>query len=194
MNASEIAQLVHNARSCRRFVEADPIPEALLIQLVDIARLAPSSRNQQALRFLVVSKEVDRARIFPYVKWAAALQWAGPQPGERATGYIILLKPKGVDTSHDAGIAGMTIKLAAAAEGYASCMLGGMDRAGMHRELGLPSDIEIDIAIALGRQGENIEIASMPSSGSVAYWHDVADTHLVPKRALEELLFPLPQR
>lgn len=194
MNASALSTLVRSARSCRRFVEADPIPEALLLEFVDTARLAPSSRNQQALRFLIVSAPQERERVFPYLKWAAALDWKGPAQGERATGYILLLKPVTTHTAHDAGIAAMTIKLAAAAAGYASCMLGGLDRPGLHRELNLPADIEIDIALALGRAGETVSIEQLQPGASQNYWRDSSSVHHVPKRALSELLYTLPSR
>jgi nitroreductase len=188
MNASDIASLVRDARSCRRFVEADPIPAELLLQLIDIARLAPSSRNQQALRFLVLSSPADRERIFPFFKWAAALDWSGPQPGERATGYIIFLRRVGAQTAHDAGIAAMTIKLAAAAAGYASCIMGGIDRPGLHKALGLGPETEIDIAVALGRAGEKVVIEPLAPGAPVAYWHDSDDVHHVPKLGLADLL------
>ena len=189
MTASDLATLVHDARSCRRFVEADPIPEALLLQLVDIARLAPSSRNQQALRFLIVSRPEERERIFPFFKWAAALSWSGPAKGERATGFIIFLKPSGTQTAHDAGIVGMTMKLAAAAAGYASCLMGGIDRPGLHHCLNLPADLEIDIAIALGRAGETVIVEPLKAGDSVNYWHDAQEVHHVPKLGLDDLLY-----
>jgi nitroreductase len=40
-------ELVKQARSIRRFVEADPIPAAEVRRLVDIARFVPSASNQQ---------------------------------------------------------------------------------------------------------------------------------------------------
>lgn len=193
MNFPEIASLVHDARSCRRFVEADPIPDELLVRLVDLARQAPSSKNQQALRFLVVSAPAQRAAIFPFFKWAASLDWAGPAPGERATGYVILVKLAGAQTAHDAGIAAMTIKLAAHAAGYASCILGGIDRPGLQRALSLPQGLEVDIAVALGRAGEAVSMESLqPGDAPAAYWRDHDGVHHVPKLPLGALLLRMP--
>lgn len=190
MNSTDIARLVLEARSCRRFVEAERIPAEFLLELVDVARVCPSSRNQQALRFMVFSSETECARVFPFMKWAAALDWKGPQPGERATGYILFIKPTGVQTAHDSGIVGMAMKLTAAAEGWASVMLGGLDRAGLHRELCLPADMEIDIAIAFGRPGEVVVIEPLKSGAPVAYWHGNDSAHHVPKLSLGDLLYP----
>jgi len=50
---SDIWQVFEHRRSVRRF-KPDPVPEADIRRILDAARLAPSSGNQQPWRFLVV--------------------------------------------------------------------------------------------------------------------------------------------
>ena len=47
--------LVEKARSYRRFKENQPIDEQILKELVDLARLIPSARNVQPIRYFLVS-------------------------------------------------------------------------------------------------------------------------------------------
>lgn len=193
MNLPEFQSLVLRARACRRFVAAPPITEAELRALVDCARLAPSSRNQQLVRFRLVHGADECARVFPHTKWAGALpDWGGPQPAERATGYVFLCKPSGAQVGHDVGIAAQTMKLAALCAGYASCMLGALDRPALHTVLRLPADLEIDIGMAFGRAGETVQVETAQPGASLNYWRTPDQVHHVPKLPLDTLIVPAP--
>src|SRR5664279_4008965 len=50
---SDIWYVIHNRRSVRSF-KPDPIPVAKIRQILDAARMAPTSGNQQPWKFLVV--------------------------------------------------------------------------------------------------------------------------------------------
>ena len=45
---------VKTARTCRRFAENQPLNMTDMDWLVDCARLAPSAKNAQSLRFMLV--------------------------------------------------------------------------------------------------------------------------------------------
>jgi nitroreductase len=193
MNLADFHSLVRQARATRRFVASPPITEADLRAFVDCARVAPSSRNQQVVRFRLVSTAEECARVFPHTKWAGALpEWGGPTPSERATGYIFLCKPVGVQAGHDVGIAAQTIKLAALCAGYASCMLGALDRPALHTVLRLPAELEIDIGIAFGRPGETVQIETAQPGAGLNYWRTPDQVHHVPKLPLDALIVPAP--
>ena len=49
----DVRQAIESRRSIRRF-KADPIPQDVLISVLDAARLAPSGKNNQPWRFVVV--------------------------------------------------------------------------------------------------------------------------------------------
>ena len=182
-------ELVRKARSCRRFRQDDPIPAELVRSLVDLARLVPSGANQQPLRYRMVTSAQQCAEVFPHTKWAAALKdWGGPAEGERPTAYIVIMAAAGRSAPVDVGIAGQTIQLAATEQGYAACMLGAIDRPGIHKTLGLPGEWEIQLLVALGRCGETIVLEALPQDGNVAYWRSEDGVHHVPKRSLEQVL------
>ena len=106
----EFARAVRACRSYRRFDEGDPIPEALLIGLVDLARVVASGANRMPLRYRIVSAAAERDTVFAQLKWAGALpEWDGPEPGERPTGYIVVCDAgHGATTPVDEGIAAQT--------------------------------------------------------------------------------------
>ncbi len=113
--------LVTAARTCRRFEEDKPLNMADLEWLADCARLAPSARNAQDLRFVLVGPGDMCGRLFALTRWAGALRdWGGPQPGERPTGFIAILLPTKSNDLHlvDTGIAAQTMQLAAASRGW----------------------------------------------------------------------------
>lgn len=187
--AMNFSDLVRKARSCRRYRQNDPVPLALLRNLVDVARLAPSGGNQQPLRYRLISGAAPCAALFPFTRWAAALKtWSGPTESERPTGYIVILAPVGRNAGVDVGIAAQTIQLAATEQGYAVCMLGAIDRAVVHKALGLPADLEVQLLVAVGRQGEAIVLEELPPDGNTVYWRTADGVHHVPKRSLEQVL------
>ena len=76
--------LVRAARSCRRFVEDEPLGMADLEWLLECARLTPSARNAQVLRYALVTHGAVLDELFRLTRWAGALKEAGtPGPGER---------------------------------------------------------------------------------------------------------------
>jgi len=184
------AQLVKKARSIRRFAESDPIPLAVLRDLVDTARLAPCGGNQQPLRYRIVAGD-ECAKIFPFIAWAAALKdWDGPAPGERPTGYVVILSSAERKNAPqtDMGIAAQTIQLAAAAQGYGACMLGAIKRPEIHAALGLPDAWAVQLMVALGRPAETVVIEDLAPGADTAYYRTADGIHHVPKRTLDEVL------
>lgn len=189
----EFARTVRTCRSYRRFDEGDPIPEALLIDLVNLARTVGSGANRMPLRYRIVSAAAERDAVFSQLKWAGALpEWDGPEAGERPTGYIVVCDAgHGATTQVDEGIAAQTIVLAATQAGYGGCMLHAFNKAGVTQALGLEAaGVAPLMVIALGRPAEDVRLEPLSSSpdGSTNYWRDEASVHHVPKRSLADVL------
>ena len=182
-------ELVKQARSIRRFIEADPIPAEEVRRLVDTARFVPSASNEQSLRYRLVSEPAERAQVFACLRWASALKhWVGPGEGERPTGYIIIVKGRGRYVGHDAGIAAQTILLAATEAGYGACIMDAMDRNALQRALRLVPEKEIELVLALGRPAEKIALEELVLGGSSSYWRTTDQVHHVPKLRLADVL------
>ena len=189
MNNVPFPELVKQARSIRRFIEADPIPAEEVRRLVDVVRFVPSASNQQPLRYRLVTGEVERAKVFPCLRWASALRrWVGPQEGERPTAYILIVKGRSRHVGHDAGIAAQTIQLAATAAGYGACIMDAMDKDALQRALGLGREMEIELVLALGRPAEKMELEELVFGANSAYWRTTDQVHHVPKRRLADVL------
>jgi nitroreductase/ketosteroid isomerase-like protein len=68
-NEDYFFDIIKNRRTIRRF-KADPVPEEHIMKILDAARLAPTSGNQQPWKFLVVRdrKKIDELRA-TVIKW-----------------------------------------------------------------------------------------------------------------------------
>lgn len=184
-----LLELVKKARSFRRYIEDDRIPPAVMRELVDLVRYVPSAGNQQPLRYRLVTEITECAAVFVHLKWAGLLkEWGGPIEGERPSGYIIILSPAGKNPAIDIGIAAQTLQLAATERGFGACMLGAIDRTGIHKALVLPAELEVQLVVALGWPAETVKLEETPSEGSTAYWRGADGVHHVPKRPLAEVV------
>lgn len=187
-------EIVNKTRSYRRFNESDRIAREVLIRLVDMARLSASATNRQSLKYVIYDSPVDCQAIFPALAWAGFLkEWPGPDPGERPSGYIIVLRDTDIGDNFgiDHGIAAQTIMLAATSMGYGGCMIGSIRKDLLRKTLCLPDRYEILLVLALGRPTEKIVIDEI-RGGDFKYWREYDNTHHVPKRSLDEVLLNFP--
>jgi len=190
----DILDLVTKARSVRRFRQDPALTAADLRGLVELARLSTSAGNKQTLRFRLVCGAEACAAVFPSLAWAGYLKdWDGPAPGERPTGYVVILRDRRAPSPTDEGIAAQSIFLGAAARGWAGCMLGAIKREELARVLGMAgapafADYEIALVVALGRPGETVTVEDIPAGGDVKYWRDAQGGHHVPKVRLDDLI------
>jgi len=188
-----IRELVLKTRSYRRFDESYFINREILERLVDLARLSASGANRQPLKYLLYNSSEDCGRIFPAIIWAAYLKdWDGPIPGERPSGYIVVLGDRSITESFgvDHGIAAQSIMLGATESGLGGCMIASVRRDYMREELKIPDRYEILLILAIGRPVEIVIIDEIKGN-DVKYWRDGQNYHHVPKRSLNELIIKL---
>lgn len=134
-------------RNVRTYTER-PIPEDQLDRILEAARLTPSSMNQQAWDFVLVTDR-DRLRDLAQV-WRYGAHIAG------SAATIALVVPTSEDPEeretfqYDLGQVTMSIMLAAADLGIGSCHAAVGDQARARDILGLPEDRECAMLVALG--------------------------------------------
>ncbi len=58
----ELLQAIQSRRSIRKF-KSNEVPDAVIRELLDAARLAPSGSNLQATRFVVIKSPVERMKL-----------------------------------------------------------------------------------------------------------------------------------
>jgi nitroreductase len=187
----KMKELVKRSRSYRRFLQDVPVEMETLRELVDLARLSPCARNDQALIFIISHTPERNDLIFPHLGWAGFLEdWPGPAEGERPTAYIIVLGDREIrdEFGRDAGIACQSILLGAAEMGLGGCIIGSVKREKLQRVLNLSERFEILLVIALGKPSERIVVDPLGPGRSTRYWRDGKGVHHVPKRSLDELI------
>jgi nitroreductase len=191
MKAMSYAELVKNSRSRRRFYQDVTIASETLRELVDLARLTPSARNQQPLKYIVSNTAEKNALIFSCLSWALDLKnWSGPVEGERPSAYIIILGDTEIAKTFgcDHGIAAQAIMLGAVDKGLGGCIMASIKKDRLRELLAIPERYEILLSLALGKPKEQVLIEPIGKSGDVKYWRDSQAVHHVPKRALDDII------
>jgi len=186
----DFKDLILKNRSYRRFYEDESFPTEILLELVDYARLSPSARNDQPLKYIISNEQKISQKIFETVKWAGYLKdWDGPVVGERPSAYIVVLLDssisKTVDCDH--GIVSQSILLGAISHGYGGCILGSFNRDQLMSSLDIDDKYIIKLVIALGKPKEDVVIESIKDD-DVKYWRDEKLVHHLPKRELNDLV------
>jgi nitroreductase len=142
--------LCRERRSIRRY-KPDPIPSEKLEYVLEAGRLAPSWKNNQCWRFVVVTDEEKRKAI-------SGKEWHAEAP------VIIVgcahpeLSGSKFDQQYymlDMGIAMEHMILAAAEQGLGTCWIGGQfDEPTVKQALGIPDGVRVVALTPLGYPAE----------------------------------------
>ncbi len=189
-----ISDLIKKNRSYRRFKQEEAVSDGDLREMIENARLTPSGRNAQTLRYVLSNTPETNAKIFPALAWAGYLKgWDGPAEGERPAAYIIILNDDSISKNYfcDHGIVSMAILLTAVEKGYGGCIIGSVNHSYLCDALNIPERYSVVQVIALGRPGETVVIEPLGDDGDIKYWRDEQSVHHVPKRSLNDLIINL---
>lgn len=137
-------QLLTTRRSVRAY-RNDPIDPAILSELFDLARVAPSARNRQPWTFTLVRSREKLARL-------ASIRGDSSAPIGRAPMAVAItadpqITPLPVD---DASIAAYHLMLAAWLSGLGTCWIGGMNLDEVKEILDIPKDHYVATVTPLG--------------------------------------------
>jgi nitroreductase len=185
-----IKELFIKNRSIRRFYQDYPITIGLLREFIDCARLSPSARNLQPMRYILSCDPEKNKKIFPHLGWAGYLvDWPGPVEGERPSAYIIVCADTTIaeQVRWDDGICAHSILLSATDAGFGGCMIGTINKNGLSDALGISKRYEIYLVVALGKPKEIVEVDPVVNN-DIKYYRDLNGVHHVPKRALDVII------
>ena len=142
-------------RTIRKFTQ-EKIDKKLLMDCLNAARLAPSSRNRQPLEYILITEDLDR--IFECTNWGGDLKEATPKEDKKPTVYIAILLNTDINKQgwYDVGLAAENIVLTAQDKGIASCILRAINRKRLSQILGVPKNYIIEMLIALGIRNKNL--------------------------------------
>ncbi len=164
-----------------------------LASFVECARLSPSSRNLQVLKFRLVHTEKECELVLPLTRWAGLIKDETIPPiGHEPTAYVVIcfdttLADSLAPFQRDVGICAQSIMLAATEQGFGGCMIGSFHAANLQGALSIPSHLLPQLVLALGKPDETVKLCAAENE-NVAYYR-ANGVHYVPKRALEEIIF-----
>ena len=142
----DLYQAIQNRSSIRKY-QPDPVPNDILLKILEAARAAPSWANKQCWRFLVV-KDAERKK-----ELAASLPEGNPATKAVAAAPVVVVAcadPKA--SGHvegkdyyllDVGIAMQQLVLAAFAEGLGTCWVAWMDEDAIRKACNVPEDFRV---------------------------------------------------
>ena len=142
----DIFQVFSERRSIRKYKDT-PVEQAKLEQVLEAARLAPSWKNMQCWRFLVLTEADRRAKVLE--------AFPDDNPGKKAIAAapVVIVacgNPAESDVENginyfvaDVAIAFEHLCLAAHALGLGTCWMGWYDELKAKQVLGIPDDIRI---------------------------------------------------
>ena len=184
-----IIEKIKKSRTVRRFVGDRPVSRDILTALVEGARYSPSAVNAQRLRFRIVNDPQEAEAVYSLITLGGALTpEQKPKAHEHATAFIVIVSDSelNVNLSIDLGIAAQSVMLVAADHGLAGCIVRSF-RAEQLSELLSLGKYRPHLVLALGYPAEQVEIVA-PKGGSLKYYRDESDRHMVPKLPLDELI------
>ena len=186
-----IHELAIGCRTYRRF-EQEPVPEEIVREALENARIAASAGNQQPLRFVVIQSPEKLAEMQTMVHWAALLpkEIGTPVEGEQPTLFIVIEKAKKNIPSgeYDIGIACDRIGLTMWEHGFGSCIIANIEKKRIHELIGTPEEFEARVVMGIGKPQHKSTIVDLPESGETKYYVDEKRDYYVPKRAFDDIV------
>lgn len=151
----DVFTAIEKRRSIRKYLPKD-VEEDKIRKVLEAARLAPSAKNRQEWRFIVVKDKKKREEL---------VQNASPHQPFMLTAPVIIVAYTterdyimrcGVPAHYiDIAIALTHIHLQAVEEGLGTCWIGSFDQDKAKEVLGLPKEAEIVQLMALGYPAED---------------------------------------
>lgn len=141
--------IIRKRRSVRSYKD-EPIPEDVIKEIIESARLAPSAKNLQEWKFIIVRDEKKREELYEAAKRQRFVKEAPVVIAGVAT-YTSYVMTNGVPACHiDLAIAMEHIALVAAEKGIGTCWIGAFYQDKAKEALKVPDDCEIIALMTLG--------------------------------------------
>ncbi len=155
-----------------RAYKPDPVPEEALNRILEAARLAPSAKNLQPWKFIVVKDPAVRAALIPacrgqaFVGEAPLVICACAVESEAWTNMGGYWKSDIVDVT----IAFEHIVLAAAAEGFGTCWIGAFLEEEVRKVLAIPAGVKPVALTPLGYPAREAKPRPRKSLSEIVCW------------------------
>ncbi len=166
----DVFEAIRVRKSVRSFLDRQ-ISDATLERVLEAARLAPSARNGQEWRFVVVRDKATRERIAveaarqPFIGTGALLLACCAETDGR------IMRCGQAAYPIDVAIAMDHLTLAAAAEGLGTCWIGSFDELRVKQVLAIPAEVRVVQLMPLGYPADPapVEKIRLPMDTIVRY-------------------------
>lgn len=180
-------QLLVRNRSYRGYDKNRMVSTEELRRIVNVNTRIASARNQQCLRFRLVTAE-ERQKILPHIRLGGALpELHLPASGCEPQAFIVVCSTQPEDrwVDIDLGISAQSMLLKATEMKLNGICIGAFNAAAITQALSLPYPPLLIIAI--GKGIEDIRLVEISEEESHAYYRN-GGTHYVPKVKLDDLI------
>ena len=186
-NNLSLDTLLRRNRSYRGYDPTRIVTREELKKLVEATTLVPSGKNQQALRYRLVTAE-ESDKVLPLVRLGGALpELHLPLPGTEPRAFLVICStiPENPVLDIDLGIAAQSLLLKAVEMGLNGIIIRAFDPGKMQEALGL--GLQPLLVIAIGKGAENIYLKPIEAGEPLAYYRKDG-VHFVPKLKAEDLI------
>lgn len=183
-----VDELLLKNRSTRGYKKAYRVSRAELERITAVCSRIPSARNQQVLRFRLVTHDSGADQVLPLVKMGAALpELHLPFPGTEPEAFIVVCSTieESPMVDIDLGIAAQSMLLKAVEMGLNGLIIAAFNRTKLQEVLALPYPPLL--VLAIGKSDERIELTPIGERESHAYYRKEG-IHYVPKVRAGELI------
>ncbi len=144
-----LLELIKGRRSIREFTE-EPIPEDVLMDILEAGRWAPTGLNAQPWHFILVTEKGKRMELARSIRaFGVKLKHAFQCPAMVVLCADTKKSPK--FSEKDVTLAGENMILLAEAHGIGSCWIGAFNEEKVKQTLGIPKGIKVVGILTLGR-------------------------------------------
>jgi nitroreductase len=161
---NDFIRLIKDRRSVREYTNK-PIERKILEEIIDCGRLAPSARNIQPWKFVVVMEKGKLSEIAKQVEWGDFIK--------DSSACVVICGDKGVKRfQEDCCLAAENMILAAKSMGIGSCYVAALGKnvEGVKELLNIPENFEIACLLTLGYFEKNPEPHDKKNLNDLLNW------------------------
>jgi len=162
----DILNLLKSRRSIRVYQDK-PIPQDLLLQILEAGRWAATAANLQPWHFIVVTDPETRKGIGEVARFFFVNSHVGKAPVVIVVGFDTR---KGEYGRYDSTLAGGNMMTLASSLGLGTCWIGAFDEPKVKEILEIPEPIEVIALITLGYPEEKAEVPPRVELEKIVHW------------------------
>ena len=183
-----LSTLLRQNRSYRGYDKSCVVTQAQLRRMAEVCTKVPSGRNQQVLRFKLLTRDNGSEAMQGLYKLGGALpELHLPFPGTEPEAFIIICSTVTPDkwVHMDVGIAAQSMLLKAVEMGLGGICIGAFNKEKVAETFGLPC--EPVLILAIGKPAEKIELVPVRAGEPLKYYRENG-VHYVPKITADDLI------